>query len=302
VNSDPIISLFLAQAGANTGATNKLSNAAGKLLTRDEAFQLAKDYGPKAVGAFIVFVVGLILANWVGKAVMRGLSKREMEPPVRMLMVRVAKLLVLLGALMMAIQQLGFQLLPLIAGLGVAGVGVGLAMQGVLSNLVAGLTIIFVKPFRVGEYIAIVGVEGQVDTIELFSTKLLHADRSRVVIPNRKIVGEIIHNYGKIRQLDLTVGVAYDTDLNNALAIVTDILQRNERTLKDPAPVVGTVTLADSSIVIAIKPWTALENFGPAQAEVNKAVIERFREAGINIPFPQREIRLLPGGDMKSVA
>jgi small conductance mechanosensitive channel len=122
------------------------------------------------------------------------------------------------------------------------------------------------------------------------------------VIPNRKIVGEIIHNYGKIRQLALSVGVAYDTDLNNALAIVADILQRSPRTLKDPAPVIGTATLADSSIVIAIKPWTVLENFGPAQIEVNKAVIERFREAGISIPFPQREIRLLPGADIKSVA
>jgi small conductance mechanosensitive channel len=184
----------------------------------------------------------------------------------------------------------------------VAGVGVGLAMQGVLSNLVAGLTIIFVKPFRVGEYIEIVGVEGQVDTIELFSTSLVHPDRSRVVVPNRKIVGEIIHNYGKIRQLNLSVGVAYDTDLNKALAIVSDILERSPRTLKEPVPVIGTATLADSSIVIAIKPWTTLAEFGPAQAEVNKAVIERFREAGISIPFPQREIRLLPGADLKSVA
>jgi len=96
--------------------------------------------------------------------------------------------------------------------------------------------------------------------------------------------------------------VAYDTDMDRALEIVRDIVARNPRALKDPEPVVGTATLADSSIVIAIKPWTKLDDYGPAQAEINKAVIERFREAGIQIPFPQREIRLLPGSDLKSVA
>ncbi|HTD66792.1 MAG TPA: mechanosensitive ion channel family protein, partial [Candidatus Limnocylindria bacterium] len=183
-----------------------------------------------------------------------------------------------------------------------AGVGVGLAMQGVLSNLVAGLTIIFVKPFRVGEYIEINQVEGQVEIIELFSTTLIHPDLSRVVVPNRKIVGEILHNYGKIRQANLSVGVGYDTDLNAALQIIRDILHENPRILKQPAPGVGTSSLGDSSIVIAIKPWTALPDFGPAQAEINKAVIEKFREAGIQIPFPQREIRLLPGSETKSAA
>jgi len=295
---------MLAAADAGVAVTNNAtaSRMGGRILTREEIFQLAKDYGPRAVGAIIVFVVGLVIARWVGKFVMAALSKRDMEPPVRMLMVRFAKLFVLLLALLMAIQQLGFQLLPLIAGLGVAGVGVGLAMQGVLSNLVAGLTIIFVKPFRVGEYIEINQVEGQVEIIELFSTTLIHPDLSRVVVPNRKIVGEILHNYGKIRQANLSVGVGYDTDLNAALQIIRDILHENPRVLKQPAPGVGTSSLGDSSIVIAIKPWTALPDFGPAQAEINKAVIEKFREAGIQIPFPQREIRLLPGSETKSAA
>jgi len=172
----------------------------------------------------------------------------------------------------------------------------------VLSNLVAGLTIIFTKPFRVGEYVEINHVEGQVEVIELFSTTLLHPDLSRVIIPNRKIVGEILHNYGKIRQANLSVNVAYDTDLNRAIEIVREILARNPGVLKNPVPAVGTASVADSSIVIAIKPWAALADFGPVQAEINKAVIEAFREAHIQIPFPRREIRVLPGSDLKSVA
>ena len=259
-------------------------------------------FGPKLLAALLVLVVGLIIARYVGKAMMRGLSRRDMEPPMRMLLVRFVKLIVLFFTLMIAVQNLGVDILALVGVLGVAGVGVGLAMQGVLSNLVAGLTIIFVKSFRVGDYIEINNVHGQVDTIELFSTTLLHPDRSRVIVPNRKIVGEILHNYGKIRQADLSVGVGYDTDLNRAFEIIRDILDRNARVLKDPAPAFGTSTLAESSIVLAIKPWASVADFGPMQAEINKAVVEQFRAAGIQIPFPQREIRILPGSDSKTAA
>ncbi len=295
---------FLAAAADAAASAGSSTNAPlfKAPLSRAEILTLIDKYGLKALAAVIVFIVGLFVARRVGKILAGTLAKRDMEPPVRMLFIRIAKLFVMLLAILIAVQQLGVELWPLIAGLGVAGVGVGLAMQGVLSNLVAGLTIIFTKPFRVGEYIEINQVEGQVDLIELFSTTLVHPDLSRVVVPNRKIVGEIIHNYGKIRRADLSVGVAYDSDLNRAIAIIRDVLNRNPRVLKDPAPAVGTASLADSSIVIAIKPWMALADFGPAQAEINKAVVEAFRDAGIQIPFPQREIRVLPGADLKSVA
>jgi small conductance mechanosensitive channel len=172
-------------------------------------------------------------------------------------------------------------------------VGVGFALQGVLGNLVAGLTIIFTKPFRIGEWVEIVGVSGQVTKIELFSTMLVRTDLSRVIIPNRKIVGEVLHNYGNVRQLDLSVGVAYGTNLNDATAIVRRVLAGNPRVLKEPVPIVGVTMLADSSINIAIKPWTKVDDFIPAQAEINQAVAEQFRAGNISIPFPQREVRML---------
>src|SRR5271166_273141 len=143
---------------------------------------------------------GIFVGGWVARATARGLHRLNLEPPVLELLTRVARILVLALFAIMALQNLGVELLPLIAGLGVAGAGIALATQGVLSNMVAGLSIIFTKPYRVGEYISIVGVEGQVESITLFNTALLHADRSRIVVPNRKVVGEILHNYGKIRQ------------------------------------------------------------------------------------------------------
>jgi len=195
----------------------------------------------------------------------------------------------------MALENLGVELLPLIAGLGVAGAGIALATQGVLSNVVAGLSIIFTKPFRVGEYISIVHEEGQVQAITLFSTTLTHSDRSRIVIPNRKIVGEILHNYGKIRQVMVVVGVAYDTDINRAITLIQDTLRSSRHVLQGAEfePPVFVNQLADSSVNIAVKPWVAIEHFGIAPGEINQAILLAFREADIVIPSPRREVRMV---------
>ena len=257
-------------------------------------------HGPALLGAVLILVAAFFVARWVGKLAMRWLSHKELqlEPPVRMLIVRILRLLVVVLAVVIAAGTAGVDVTALVASIGVAGLGVGLATQGVLSNVVAGLTIIFTKPFRVGEYIEMLGTHGQVTAIELFSTTLLHSDRSRVVIPNRKIVGEILHNYGTVRQLDLSVGVGYGANLSEALAAVREILSRNSRVLKEPAPAVGVTALGDSSVVIAIKPWVSVAEFGPAGAEINLAVLEAFRLKGIEIPFPQREVRLLNAGTL----
>ncbi len=260
---------------------------------QDKFLDYIVNHSGALISAIVVVIVGFIVARWVGKLMEKWLERKAMEPPVRMLLVRVVKLLVLVGALVVALGTAGMDVTAMIAGISIAGVGVGLAMQGVLGNLVAGLTIIFTKPFRVSEYIALLGVEGVVTKVELFSTTLIHGDRSRVVIPNRKIVGEILHNYGTIRQLDLSVGVAYGTHLNEALALVREILKANARVLTDPEAVIGISGLGDSSVSIAVKPWTAVADFGPAAAEINQAIATQFRERKIDIPFPQREVRFL---------
>jgi small conductance mechanosensitive channel len=250
-------------------------------------------YGFQVVGAITILIAGAILARWSGNLLNKSLQKYRLEPPICALLVRVLRLLVLGLAILIALDKFGVQITPLIAGIGVVGVGVGLAAQGVLGDILAGLTIIFTKPFRVGEYVELVGVYGQVTNIELFSTTLLHGDQSRVVVPNRKIVGEILHNYGAMRQLSLSVGVAYGSDLNGALATVREILESNSRVLKTPAPMIGIEALGDSSITIGIKPWVAVPDYTAAQLEIYRAIVEQFRAQGIEIPFPQREVRML---------
>ncbi|MFO1466202.1 MAG: mechanosensitive ion channel family protein [Steroidobacteraceae bacterium] len=189
-------------------------------------------------------------------------------------------------------QNWAWGLLPLLAGLGVAGAGIALATQGVLSNVVAGLTIIFTKPYRVGEYIAIVGVEGRVDAINLFSTQLTHLDCSRVVVPNRKIVGEILHNYGRIRQCELRVGVSYGADLPRALALITEVVQANPRVLKQPAPFVQAAALGESAVAIDVKPWVGVDDFAAAPGELNVAMLAALHAQQIEISTPQLEVRL----------
>ena len=258
-----------------------------------QVVDLSIKFGPKVITALIILAVGFFVARWVGGLVQRSLEKFKLEPPVRLLMLRLVRVLVFGLFLIMALQNLGVQLLPLIAGLGVAGAGVALAMQGVLGNLVAGLTIIFTKPFRVGEYVSMIGVEGRVETIDLFSTSLSHPDLSKVVVPNRKIVGEILHNYGYIRQVDILVSVAATTDLNAALAVVNEVLAANPRVLRNPQAVVGVAILANSSVNIAIKPWVNVPDYGAVMGELNKTIIEEFRTRRIPFPIPRQDVHLL---------
>jgi small conductance mechanosensitive channel len=251
------------------------------------------EHGMQILTAIVLMGVGVLAAGWVGNIMKRWLRKKAFDEPVSTLITRVVKLLIIAFVGIMALGQMGIQITPLIAGIGVAGVGASLAMQGLLGNLVAGLTIIFTKPFTVGEYIELLGVYGQVTDIALFSTTLLHADNSHVFVPNRKIVGEILHNYGKIRQLDLSVGVAYSTDLTLARTVVGNVLQQNPRVLKEPAPVIGIASLGDSFITLAIKPWVSVDDFVVAQVEIYQSLLESFQEKKIDIPGPRQAVRII---------
>jgi len=254
---------------------------------------LAIRFGPRLMTALLILGFGILVTRWVGKWLLHALARIELEPPVRSLLIRVGRMLVFVLFLILALQNLGVELLPLIAGLGIAGAGIALAMQGVLGNVAAGLTIIFTKPFRVGEYISIAGEEGLVENISIFSTTLSHVDLSRVVIPNRKIAGEILHNYGAIRQLDASVGIAYDSDLTTALAVIADVLESNARVLKEPAPVIQVARLAEWSVTIAVKPWVAIADYVAANGEINRSIIAALRSRAIVIPVPQQDVRLI---------
>ena len=264
---------------------------------RDTLIDLAIRFGPRLLTALLILALGVAASRWVSRALARALSRRELEPPIRLLLTRVTAARCMVLFVIMSLQNLGVELLPLIAGLGVVGAGLALATQGVLGNVMAGLSIIFTKPFRVGEYIAIAGVEGVVQGITLFSTTLVHVDHSHVVVPNRKIVGEILHNYGRIRQLDVSCRC-----------------RLRHRPATRPRPHRGGAAgqrarphrargggparpLGDSSVGIAVRPWVLVEDLTAAGGEVTAAVLAAFNARGVVIPVPQREVRLIGGAN-----
>ena len=256
------------------------------MIAMDTMTQYAVQYGLQAIVAIGIFAVGVLASRWTGKFVQQSLERQTLDPPVRMLLVRIVKIVVLLFTAVIALETLGVPIAPLVAGISIAGVGIGLALQGVLSNIMAGLSIIFTKPYKVGDHISLLGVHGDVVIIDIFSTTLKHPDHSRVIIPNRKIVGEILHNFGTIRQIHLTVEVVYKTDLDQALAIIRDVIASHPHILKDPPPSSGVSKLGHPSVTIAIEPWTAVLHYASIQGELNKAIIERFRAAHIEFPTP----------------
>ena len=257
------------------------------------AIDLGMQFGPKLVVALLIVAAGVYAGRWVSRVTDGMFGKLGLDVTLRLLLKRIVRVAVVALFAIMALQNLGVELLPLLAGLGLAGAGVALGMQGILGNLAAGLTIIFTRPFLVGEYISIAKEEGVVDEIRLFNTVLTHTDHSRIVIPNRKIVGEILHNFGVLRQVDVLVGVAYDTDITRALELVRALLAQNPKVLKEPQPVISVLALADSSVRLAVRPWTSVTDFSDVSSEVTLAVLAAFRANGISMPVPQREVRLI---------
>ena len=187
---------------------------------KDVSTDLILRYGLQALSAMVILIVGIFIAKWVGTVAHQRLTRVEMEPPVRMLLARIVKILVL--TLMIVLDQVGVPIAPLIAGVGVAGLGVGFALQGILSNVMAGLSIIFMKPYRVGEHISLLGVHGDVVTIDIFSTTL--------PVPRRHSQSENCRRDPPQLRDDSTIecerGVSYRTNLNQALAIVKDLLKK----------------------------------------------------------------------------
>jgi len=257
---------------------------------------LAVRYGFQVLGAIVIVVAGVFIGRWVGALIGSQLTRQQLEPPMKQLIVRVAKVVVLLFAVIVAVDKLGFQIAPLVAGIGVAGLGIGIALQGVLSNIVAGLNVILTKPFRVGEHIAVAGVHGDVVEINLTATVLVHADRSRVIIPNRKIVGEILHNFSTSRQLSLSLGVAHPGDVVSLLRGIRDVVATNPRVLKDPPPAIAIAQVTDGGVKVAVQPWVRVSDVGVADGELYQALLEHLRARGLTAPAAaQHEVRLVNG-------
>jgi small conductance mechanosensitive channel len=258
------------------------------------------DNGPAiVVKSFVVLLILFVfrlLGNFAGKLVQRGIasSKLKFSKLLQDFFVSVTSKAVLFLGILIALSQLGIQLGPLLAGLGVVGFIVGFALQDTLSNFASGMMILIYRPFDVGDLIEAGGVMGKVSEMSLVSTSVLTVDNQKLVVPNNKIWGDVIRNVTaqQSRRIDMTFGIGYSDDIAHAERVLNEIVQSEERVLDDPEPVIRLHNLGESSVDFIVRPWVRTTDYWEVYWDITRKVKERFDAEGISIPFPQRDVHL----------
>ena len=250
------------------------------------------DFGINLVSAIVIFFVGKWVVNLVVNGLMKGMQKGELDITLRRFIGNLARMLLMLFVIIAAINQLGVQTASLIALLGAAGLAVGLALQGSLSNFAAGVLIVLFRPYKVGDWIEGGGIAGAVEEVQILTTVLKTGDNKRVIVPNSQIMGTTITNYSanETRRVDLVVGVSYSDDLDKVRKELQDLVDADERILKDPAVTIAVSELADSSVNFVLRPWVKTADYWAVYFDVTERIKKRFDEVGISIPFPQRDV------------
>ncbi len=252
------------------------------------------EFAGNLITAIVIFFVGKWIVNLVVKGLMKGMQKGELDTTLRRFIANLARMLLMLFVIIAAINALGVQTASLIALLGAAGLAVGLALQGSLSNFAAGVLIVLFRPYKVGDWIEGGGISGAVEEVQILTTVLKTGDNKRVIIPNSQIMGSTITNYSAndTRRVDLVVGVSYSDDLDKVRKELEDLVAADERILKDPAVTIAVSELADSSVNFVLRPWVNTADYWAVYFDLTERVKKRFDEVGISIPFPQRDVHI----------
>jgi len=251
------------------------------------------NYSFQLLGAVVILLVGLLLAKKAGSVVLHLLQKKGFDITLSNFLASALRGLIVVMVAIVALGKLGISITPFMAAVGAISLGVGLALQGMLSNYAAGLTIIITRPFVVTNTISVQGVNGVVKEIGLATTVLTNEEGEEITIPNKHIVGEIIHNSFANSLVEGMVGINYDTDPQQAIKLIEDLLANNAKVAKEPEVQLGIDNFGDSSINIGFRYWVPTHEIYQHKFAINLQVLHALREAGIGIPFPQREVRLL---------
>lgn len=248
-------------------------------------------YSFQVIGGLIVLFIGWLVARQVARITNRFLRTKNIDITVSKFIVASVKVLILSFALIVALGKFGIEIAPLIAGLSVAGVGIGFALQGPLSNIAAGISLIFTKPFKVGDIVEVVEQVGEVVDIKLARTELKTVDGTTIIIPNKHIIGEIIENFSTFKRLDIKVGVSYSSDMDKVISVVKNVIHEESRIVSENAKI-GIEEFGDSSVNIYARVWCKQDNYWSVLFDVNKKILEVFKKNNIEIPFPQRDVHL----------
>jgi len=257
---------------------------------------LVNDYAlPWGINIFMalaVFVIGRWIARMLVGVVARLMKKAGVDPILVGFVTSIANAVLLLFIIIASLDQLGVDTTSFIALIGAAGLAVGLALQGSLQNFAAGVLLIIFRPFKVGDFIEAAGTAGVVEEIGVFSTRMKTGDNREIIVPNGSIYGGTITNVSArdTRRIDMVFGISYDDDLRKAKEIISNILDADERILKEPAPLVAVGELADSSVNFNVRPWAATSDYWAVRFDLNEKIKLAFDDAGISIPYPQMDV------------
>ena len=251
-------------------------------------------YGMKIIASVVIIVVGLWISKIIKNCFVKTLQKKEVDPTLVGFFASMLHGGLVIFVVISAISKLGVQTTSFVAVIGAAGLAVGLALQGSLSNFAAGILLILFKPFKVGNFVKAGGEAGVIVEVGIFTTEMKTPDNVQIIIPNATIMGSAITNVSAhpTRRIDMTLGVGYDDDLNKAKQIMEDLLAADERVLKDPVVTIAVANLGESSVDFVVRPWVNSGDYWAVKSDFTKAVKEKFDAEGISIPYPQSDVHL----------
>jgi small conductance mechanosensitive channel len=260
----------------------------------NQAIEFAATYGLKILLAITLFVIGRVVARAICGLAKKGFEKSNMDPTLIGFIGNILYALLLSAVVIAVLDVVGIQTTSLVAIIGAAGLAVGLALQGSLSNFASGVLLILFRPFKQGNFIKAGGEAGIVEEVTIFTTVLKTPDNKIIIVPNSAITGGSITNFSAkdTRRIDFVFGVAYSDDIKKVKEVIWDVINADERILKDPAPTVGVLELADSSVNFAVRPWVNAADYWDVFFDLNEKMKLRFDEEGISIPFPQHDVHL----------
>ena len=278
-------------ATIETPIVDTLSHAEQWLTNNSD---LLIQYGVNIISALLILFIGNLIVKGVANSVSKVLHKKKMDKAVIEFIHGLVRYLLFVIVLIAALGRVGVQTASVVAVIGAAGLAIGLALQGSLSNFAAGVLIVAFRPFKSGDYVEIGGVAGSVDSIQIFQTVLTTPDNKMVVVPNGSVIGSPITNYSRhaTRRVDLMIGVSYGANLQQTKELLTKICESDERVLKEPGVQVGVHTLADSSVNFVVRPWVKTADYWSVYFDLMQAIKEGLDKEGIEIPFPQMDVHM----------
>ena len=257
---------------------------------------LISTWGLSVVGAIAVLIIGRWLAGMIRRAVVRTLERARVDSALVPFLSASAYYVVLTLVVVSVLNLFGIQTTSMIAVVGAAGLAVGLALQGTLSNFAAGAMLLLFRPFRPGDYVEVGGVSGSVAEVGIFTTVLDTPDNVRVTIPNSSVYGQTIKNYSanENRRVDLVMGISYSDDIGRAIDAISRVVRSDKRVLSDPEPQIAVAELGDSSVNIVVRPWCRGTDYWNLRFDLTRELKQQLEAAGCSIPFPQRDVHVIP--------